>query len=708
MPPSKKREQHPCHLCGHICSSKHGLTQHYDRKHRDYLNRPPVPNAAAADYSNPVESDTETPVPDFDGEEEPEEEPVGVVNNLRMTRSMVRPRVDPPTDGGQSFQPLVYHEYRLPPRMIGEEYGLDEQSLLEIDARNDDDFFVTPGVPINTPRENGVVPQEELDIMLQFPDDFSGDSFGERNQWWTEDGREPGEQDSDESVDDATDSSIPTVPPPAESESGNVAPDQSGASTTSTSSNFRSGPISVSFSVSPNDSALSQKRLPSHDLAHLRLVQLCDRRGCPRNFVDELVDLLQEIIVPEEGARLSAKSFQPDRALRREALMNTVYSYYGDKRMAPIPVRVRLCKVTKHGYETGDHVLQREERTEAEIRAISAAAKAHREKPAENPEDPDAYPDLYTTPAWNQIMELDPDPKNRVLLVKFNIQAAIESLLSDETVFGNLDNLVVNKPTDEVPDASFRPYRQPVNMLDEVLDGTWYKDTLERMSVGPEEESRFILPLIGYVDKTGTDKYNRYSLEPFSITTAIHRRKLRYSQDAWRVIGLIPDLEMKSSMAKKTAPKGYSTANYHECLAEVLRGLGDLERNGFVYHLRLGDRIKEVRIHCPLAFVMGDAKSGDSLCCRFGGHNSGVKRVCRSCDVEFKDLNRPDVRCHKVKQTTVSELVQRVRNGDKVATQCLKDLSMHPVVNGFEIAQVKFGGDDHGILGCSPSDLMHA
>jgi len=80
-----------------------------------------------------------------------------------------------------------------------------------------------------------------------------------------------------------------------------------------------------------------------------------------------------------------------------------------------------------------------------------------------------------------------------------------------------------------------------------------------------------LLPVIGYIDKTGTDVNQRNKLEPFSFTLSILNQSSCFTSKAWRVLGFIPDLEHKSSAAitrgcSGLIGKGRASRNYHRCL----------------------------------------------------------------------------------------------------------------------------------------------
>jgi len=167
--------------------------------------------------------------------------------------------------------------------------------------------------------------------------------------------------------------------------------------------------------------------------------------------------------------------------------------------------------------------------------------------------------------------------------------------LNDVTIFGNMSNFVgminINDPfSNKVPCAN--------GLIDEVHDAKWYHDTIKICDVEAEGEPYMLLPVIGYIDKTGNDVHQRNKLEPFSFTLSILNRSCRFTSKAWRVLGFIPDLEHKSSAAitcgcSGPIGKGRATRNYHRCLSQTLSSLS--HNQGFkkpIYgSIRIGDKV---------------------------------------------------------------------------------------------------------------------
>ncbi len=91
-----------------------------------------------------------------------------------------------------------------------------------------------------------------------------------------------------------------------------------------------------------------------------------------------------------------------------------------------------------------------------------------------------------------------------------------------------------------------------------------------------------VLGVILFCDKTGTDVSQRVGLEPLSFTFTNFNHEFRYWSASWRVLGYVPDLEMKSTAYKtkqrlRLMGKGRSCRNYHACLKQILDSLKKLQ-----------------------------------------------------------------------------------------------------------------------------------
>jgi len=89
-------------------------------------------------------------------------------------------------------------------------------------------------------------------------------------------------------------------------------------------------------------------------------------------------------------------------------------------------------------------------------------------------------------------------------------------LIHDHELWGNENNFIGTVGMDD-PFNSFKHGRSD-NKVDEIVDGVWYKKTVQECAQIANGERFLVLGLVCYCDKTGTDIYQRNSLEPFLFT----------------------------------------------------------------------------------------------------------------------------------------------------------------------------------------------
>ena len=256
--------------------------------------------------------------------------------------------------------------------------------------------------------------------------------------------------------------------------------------------------------------------------------------------------------------------------------------------------------------------------------------------------------------------------RSTAIVPSFDARQQIISLLSDTSLFGNPNNLHVNLTGR--PDDMFLPYRTAPGMpISDIHSGSWYQRSVR----APDFDSRreFMIPLIGYIDATGTDAYSRYKLEPFLISFSIFKPNVLGKAQSWRLLGMVPDLELDSSArktrqrsSKNNEGKSMHCRNYHNMLQFTLSSLIELQRTGLEYNLRIGNFEKHVRIRFPLAFISGDGKSNNMLSGRYTSHQSQVLRQCRACLVHREELVNTVNDCFKIPQEIPWFLVQHLHN----------------------------------------------
>jgi len=364
---------------------------------------------------------------------------------------------------------------------------------------------------------------------------------------------------------------------------------------------------------------------------------------------------------------------------------------------------------------------------------------------------------------------LDTRDRDAIIYAKYCVKSAIKDLLHVRAIFGDLDNLVVNRHD------PFSLYVSPEKHRDEVLDGKVYRDLKKAVvEKGFEEKFEFLIPLLVYLDKTGTDIYQRYPLEPIIFTLAIIRRIIRMHKFAWRAAGFMPELEGKSKASKAAANRrkpGATAARYHLCLRHIFEGFAEVEKEGIVMWLQLGQQFKRVRIRCPVILIIQDGKSKDMITNRKSSYGQKATRISAVCETPQTKCDNPEHKCRYILAKSIDEQVRIIQKSkdfmidmkeakkqaakakrpiDEIPDKEIEEISdpeqrrnlkliknmsekrrkkkiqkmtkrikdaeemlnkrfcAHQIVNGLVEAGLEFGFDPRGVFGVSATDLMHA
>ena len=190
----------------------------------------------------------------------------------------------------------------------------------------------------------------------------------------------------------------------------------------------------------------------------------------------------------------------------------------------------------------------------------------------------------------------------------------LQDLLSS-SIFKQKNNILVNEESHK-RFLEYEPTQQ--QKYNEILGSQWYHDTYTMKIDDPNKQ--FLVPLIFYTDKTGTDMYQRFPLEPLMFSTAILSNKARESAEAWRHLSFIP------TDIKCTNPEE-SLQQYHNFLSKVLEQLKYLQLNPPIMRLNLLGEEKVMEVIMSVAFVMGDQLAQDQHCCRKAINSGGAGRI---------------------------------------------------------------------------------
>ena len=322
--------------------------------------------------------------------------------------------------------------------------------------------------------------------------------------------------------------------------------------------------------------------------------------------------------------------------------------------------------------------------------------------------------------------------RDKAEIIWYDFKEQAMDLIHDIGIWGDLDNF---EGTIDPKNPFSGQSPRTDGLLDEVVDGAWYNKTYAECKEIAGDEDFLVLGVILYCDKTGTDVNQRAGLEPLSFTFTNFNRKCRYRSEAWRVLGYVPDLEMKSTAYKTKQRlglmgKGRSCRNHHTCLSKIVETLKKFQGKDEPIRewIRIGDHVSKRRLFFPVAFIIGDSQSQDKMCGRYLAY-ANVPRICRACDVTPEECENPKHKCKFLNMSDIHDLClagmqlyspeeygigieigqfteQEIKATKLEAHENLRLLSQHMHINAFH--DVWLGTNTHGLLESLPHDMMHA
>jgi hypothetical protein len=271
---------------------------------------------------------------------------------------------------------------------------------------------------------------------------------------------------------------------------------------------------------------------------------------------------------------------------------------------------------------------------------------------------------------------------------------------------------------------------------DELWNTPWMQQTFHQpLYANFNPCTDVMLPLILYLDKTGTDALQRYSLEPILFTVASLTRETRENRQFWRHLGFIPS-------SKNIEDSKESLQFYHHCLSFILTGLKHAQQHKPTIRVKQIDgSFSNFRAHLPLMIIMGDQLSQDTLCCRRKANSGGACRVHRSCMCSYLTTDDHTQKCQSVPKDLIDNIIAISNRtvvdmesiideenliADKTSAKSLNSRTMkffrkqrqlfntllskpfttHPVVSAFH--DVDFGAWSSGVYEATFDDFMHS
>ncbi len=210
-----------------------------------------------------------------------------------------------------------------------------------------------------------------------------------------------------------------------------------------------------------------------------------------------------------------------------------------------------------------------------------------------------------------------------------------------------------------------------------VSDADWMTRTFNGAHRDFDHTKDVMLPLILYIDKTGTDAYQRYSLEPLIFSRACIKRDKREDRKAWRHMGFLPS-------TKKIVEAKEKLHFYHRSLSVILEGLRVAQQKPPLVKITLADGVvinRQARL--PVMLVMGDQLCQDTLGARLRTRVVQVGYIVAVCVLTpYVNVDDSTRTCKTVPADLLSRLsyraslsdedLLRIAEGDKISFSYLK------------------------------------
>ena len=183
----------------------------------------------------------------------------------------------------------------------------------------------------------------------------------------------------------------------------------------------------------------------------------------------------------------------------------------------------------------------------------------------------------------------------------FDFANQLFTLVSDQALFGNLDNLDVNV------DDPFGKYVSPNGLLSTVNSGQWYNSAYQHKVNDPTKD--FVMPIIFACDKTHLGKGGKAASWPLLFTTSILNQKTRNLHIAWHTLGYINDLSLiQSSTEDKDLSKELKAERLHAIFKTILASIITAQEAGALDDIPITFRgiTKRVNLKVPVIFIIGD------------------------------------------------------------------------------------------------------
>ena len=220
------------------------------------------------------------------------------------------------------------------------------------------------------------------------------------------------------------------------------------------------------------------------------------------------------------------------------------------------------------------------------------------------------------------------------------------SLLNDPFLFGNIDNLDVNKTDPFAKHPTHNRVLSTGNM------GRRYK--LAYKTGVTNIESDFLVPKISNQDKA--------SCCPLLFTTSILSQEMRNLPTALWPLGYIYNVSLTTSTnQEKQFGMDLKYTQLHQIIKSILGSYIHYQKSTALHNVKvqLGSTTKCVNLRVPCFFIISDMQGGDKMCCSSPCYSNKWRRLCHKCNLQGKDAGNTSMECKKILIKPIQEMVNK-------------------------------------------------
>ena len=240
------------------------------------------------------------------------------------------------------------------------------------------------------------------------------------------------------------------------------------------------------------------------------------------------------------------------------------------------------------------------------------------------------------------------------------------------------------------------------SIIEQLHHGSWWRQSWIRKCTPNSNE--ILVPIILYMDGISLDTRGNLGLTPLNMTLGIFNIETRSKPQAWRTIYFHPEVKHELGTTSDPADKVQNLHTGIEAAMESFRKLSDHPGGVQWDYLPFAGKQWKVRMKFSVAYIVGDTEMHDRLCGRYQARGRGVKKLCRHCQCDAKDICNPSVQ-HRQELWRPEDFVFLPGFTKSQQKERCQMVSHHNINNVFH--DLDFGANEHNIHLASPGECLH-